>query len=228
MLKEITEILAASRSHGWVMEPEAKRILSLSGIEVPRYRWAKSLAEALDFGRDHGYPVAVKVVSPSVVHKSDAGGVAVGIEDEGSLTAVYERFNRLPEFQGVVVEEMIRGVELIIGAKMDYQFGPVILLGMGGTGTEIYRDVAIRLAPLDETDVCAMVNQLKGRKLLEGYRGGEAVDRAELTSALLSFSSLVMAIEGRFESIDLNPVMCTKNRCVAADARIMLPESVTA
>ncbi|MFO7605402.1 MAG: acetate--CoA ligase family protein [Desulfurivibrionaceae bacterium] len=222
MLNEIVEIIEAARPQGWVMEPEAKRILALGGIDVPRYRWAKSVDEAAAFCRDNGYPVAVKVVSPSVVHKSDAGGVAVGIRNEESLISVYERFSRLPDFAGVVVEEMVKGVELIIGAKMDYQFGPVILLGMGGTGTEIYQDVTIRLAPLGEADVCAMFNRLKGRRLLEGYRNAEAVNMDKLSRTLLAFSALVMDMADHFESIDLNPVMCGKERCVAADARIIL------
>ena len=224
MLNEIAEILEQSRPHGWIMEPLAKRVLALSGIDVPRHRWAKSMDEALDFGRDHGYPVAAKVVSPSIVHKSDAGGVAVGIEDEQALRQVYERFEKMSDFQGLVVEEMVRGVELIVGAKVDYQFGPVILLGMGGTGTEIYKDITIRLAPLAEKDVCAMLDRLKARKLLHGYRGKQAVDLNKLQTTLLNFSSLVMELADHFESIDLNPVMGSKDRCIAADARIMLPE----
>jgi len=122
----------------------------------------------------------------------------------------------------MLVEEMVNGVELIIGAKIDYQFGPVILMGIGGTGVEIYQDTVLKMAPLQETDVAQMVQGLKGRALIEGHRGTEPVNLAELTRMLILFSDLVMALEDRIESVDLNPVMASSKCCVAADARIML------
>jgi acetate---CoA ligase (ADP-forming) subunit beta len=111
---------------------------------------------------------------------------------------------------------------LIVGAKMDYQFGPVILFGMGGVWVEIYRDVVLRMAPLNQRDVDSMVKCLKGRPLLEGYRGSNPVNFKKLNGLLMIFSDLVMDLENDMESIDLNPVMCSAHRCVAADARIML------
>ena len=98
----------------------------------------------------------------------------------------------------------------------------MILLGMGGTGVEIYQDVALRMAPLAGKDVLAMIGGLKARRLLEGYRGAETVDRGKLTETILAFSSLVMELEGRIESIDINPLLCSSGRCVVADARIIL------
>jgi len=105
---------------------------------------------------------------------------------------------------------------------VDYQFGPVILLGLGGTGVEIYRDTSLRMAPLKPRDVEAMVQGLKAHQLLEGYRGSEPINLPELNGLLVRFSRLVMTLEGLVESIDLNPVMCTPQRCLIADARIML------
>lgn len=122
----------------------------------------------------------------------------------------------------MIVEEMASGIELILGAKIDFQFGPMILLGMGGTGVEIYQDVALRMAPLSIKDAHAMIGGLKARRLLEGYRGAENVDREKLTDTILSFSSLVVQLEGRIESIDVNPLLCSSRRCVVADARIVL------
>jgi acyl-CoA synthetase (NDP forming) len=117
---------------------------------------------------------------------------------------------------------MVCGVELIVGAKIDYQFGPVILLGMGGTGVEIYKDAVLRMAPLQERDVSSMVKNLKAHPLLEGYRGSEPVDLNGLTHMMLAFSNLVMDLEEEIESMDLNPVMCSSKSCIIADARIML------
>ena len=220
--KEITEIISAARQAGWVMEPEAKRLLALAGLVVPRFKWATTVEDALRSAHEIGYPVVGKVVSCNVVHKSDQGGVVVGIDSDEVLEGTYQRFSAVDHFAGMLVEEMVSGVELIVGAKIDYQFGPVILLGMGGTGVEIYKDAVLRMAPLQEKDVSSMVKNLKAHQLLEGYRGSEPVDLNELTHMMLVFSELVMDLEEMIESIDLNPVMCSSKSCIIADARIML------
>ena len=117
------------------------------------------------------------------------------------------------------------GIELILGAKIDFQFGPMILLGMGGTGVEIYQDVALRMAPLSGKDVDAMIGGLKAHRLLEGYRGAEKVDREKLTETILAFSTMVMELAEQIESIDINPLLCSSRQCVVADARIILRKS---
>lgn len=226
MLKrEIEAILSGSNSQGWVPEPEAKRLLSLAGLPVPRYLWSRSLEDALRFTGEIGYPVVAKVVSFDVVHKSDQGGVVVGIAGPEELAAVFDRFRQFGGFDGVLVEEMLTGLELIIGAKVDYQFGPVVLLGMGGVRAEIYRDIALRMAPLDDACIRGMVKSLRAHRLLEGYRGGDPINLQELSRLMTIFSSLVMEMEDLIDSIDLNPVMCTKEKCIIADARIMLQTS---
>ncbi len=218
----ILEIIEGSRERGWVLEPDAKRILSAAGLDVPRFTWAKSFDEAVAFARVINYPSVVKVVSPRAVHKTDVGGVIVGIKNDGELKAAFGALSRIEGFEGVVIEEMLFGVELIVGAKNDNQFGPVILVGIGGVSVELYQDTAIRMAPLAERDVASMLRCLKARELLEGFRGQEPVNRELLTKLLMSFSNLVMGLADQIESIDLNPVMCSAKRCVVADARIML------
>ena len=222
MKKEIMDILSASKEAGWVLEPQAKRLLALSGIDVPSFIWATNVDEALQFAGSAGYPLAAKVVSPKALHKSDIGGVVIGIDSDDQIKETFHRFSKLEGFVGMLVEQMVSGLELIIGAKVDYQFGPVILLGIGGTGVEIYRDTALRMAPLQERDVESMVRALKAHQLLEGFRGSEPINLQELTRMLMAFSSLVMQLEEMIESIDLNPVLCSPKRCVVADARIML------
>ncbi|MDO8944881.1 MAG: acetate--CoA ligase family protein [Desulfobacterales bacterium] len=220
---DILQIIEAARGDGWVLEPDAKRLFSLAGFTVPRFALARNAEEARRFAREIGYPVVAKVVSPRILHKSEVHGVVVGIDDEGHLMEVFERLRGLEGFLGMLVEEMVSGgIELILGAKIDVQFGPMILLGMGGTGVEIYKDVALRMAPLVEKDALAMVGGLKARRLLEGYRGAEPVDRGKLTETLLAFSSLVMELEGRIDSVDINPLLCSAGGCVVADARIIL------
>lgn len=220
---DLAPILAAARPHGWVVEPEALRLLGLAGVPVPRFVWARSQAQALEAAAAIGYPVVAKVVSALVVHKSEVKGVLPGIAGCGGLAGAYERFSRLPGFEGVIVAEMLTGLELIVGAKLDFQFGPVILLGIGGTAVEIYQDTATRMAPLKPADVQSMLACLRGRPLLTGHRGAAGVNLAQLTELMLRFSDLVMALGERIDSIDLNPVFCSPERCVAGDARIMLP-----
>jgi acyl-CoA synthetase (NDP forming) len=223
--KKIREILLASKELGWLLEPEAKRLLGLAGLETTRFRWARQVEEALRFAEEIGYPVVAKVVSPEVLHKSDVDGVAVGITDDKTLSTVFERYSALKGFSGVLVEEMASGTELIVGAKIDYQFGPVILLGVGGTGVEIYQDTTLRMAPLNPQDVDHLINGLKAGQLLKGYRGSEPIDLSALESLIMTFSALVVEMGNLIESIDLNPVMCNAKRCVVADARIMLRDS---
>jgi succinyl-CoA synthetase beta subunit len=220
--KQIKEILTLSIKNGWVLEPDAKRLLALSGMEVPKYFWAKTVDEALQFSQKVGYPAVAKVISPQTIHKSDVGGVVTGIADEKALTETFQRFKSIKGFSGMLVEETLSGFELIVGAKKDHQFGPVVLLGIGGTGVEIYRDTMLRMVPLKSTDIESMITGLKAHQLLEGYRGAEPVNLQALKRLLALFSDLVIAVEDYFDSIDLNPVMCNSQKCVVADARIML------
>lgn len=222
MKNEVEDILASGKEWGWVLEPEAKRLLGMAGISIPDFTWATTPEEALTFAHERGYPVVAKVVSPNVLHKSDVGGVQKGITTDGALIDAFERMRGLDGFAGLLVEKVITGIELFVGAKVDYQFGPVILLGLGGTAVEIYRDTVLRMAPLTEGDVRSMVRQLKGRALLEGFRGSQPIDLVKLAHMMVSFSDLVMAMGDEVASVDLNPVMCAADHCVVVDARIML------
>jgi acyl-CoA synthetase (NDP forming) len=223
--KEIKAILSTSREMGWVLEPKAKRLFHLAGLDIPKFTWATELGEAIHFVREIGYPVVAKIVSSKVLHKTEVEGVAVGIDNDVTLNETFHRFSNFEGFAGMLVEEMLSGVELIVGAKIDYQFGPVILLGIGGKGVEIYRDISLRMAPLDDRDVDYMVKGLRAHQLLFGYRGSEPVNLEKLTRMLVTFSGLVMELEESIESIDLNPVMCSSKKCVVADARIILKSS---
>lgn len=223
MLKsEIRDILGASQKSGWVLEPDAKRILDLTGFDVPRSKTVKTPAEATDAASIIGYPVVAKVVSPDLIHKSDTGGVVVGIENDHRLIDAFNRFSKFGGFEGMLVEEMVSGVELIIGAKIDRQFGLVILLGFGGTATEIYQDTSLRMAPLTQSDVHSMMRNLKAYKILEGYRGSEPIHTDRLVDTVKRFSGLMTELGEQVDSFDLNPVICSSERCVVADARIIL------
>ncbi|MEE8415360.1 MAG: acetate--CoA ligase family protein [Desulfobacterales bacterium] len=225
MKSEIRDILGASQKSGWVLEPDAKRILDLTGFDVPRSKTVQTPAEATDAASTIGYPVVAKVVSPDLIHKSDTGGVVVGIENDHRLIDSFNRFSKFGGFEGMLVEEMVSGVELIIGAKIDRQFGLVILLGFGGTAAEIYQDTSLRMAPLTQSDVHSMMRNLKAYKILEGYRGSEPIHTDRLVDTVKRFSGLMTELGEQVDSFDLNPVICSSERCVVADARIILKKN---
>lgn len=220
--KKIQDILDRSKPQGWVMEPDAKQILSLEGIAVPDLRWARDFDQAVAYARAIGYPLVAKIVSPAVIHKSDIGGVALGVDSDAELKKVYSRFARHEAFAGVLLEKVVDGLELIVGGKADIQFGPVVLLGIGGQGVEIYKDRTLRMAPIQERDVLSMVHSLTAGRLLSGFRGESPIDMQALIGLMTAFSKLLLKMADRITSIDLNPVICSPQGCVAADARIIL------
>ena len=221
----IQEILTASKPWGWVLEPDAKRIFSLAGISVPNFTLSGTPDEALRFAETNGYPVVAKVVSPKVVHKTEQKGVILGIDDEKALTEAFQRLSSFDGARGVLVEESLHGAELIVGAKIDFQFGPVVLMGIGGTSVEIYKDTSLRMAPITPEDAESMMRGLKAHRILEGYRGAVPINRDALSRMLMAFSDLMMALGETVSSIDLNPVFCSAEKCVVGDARIMLPST---
>jgi len=222
---EMAKILDEGRKDGWVLEPEAKRFFCLGGLDIPRFAWAKTEEEAIRSAAEIGYPLAAKIVSPRILHKSEVRGVRLGVGDSQEVIALFREWSRMEGSAGMLVEEIHEGRELIVGAKSDFQFGPIVLLGSGGAAVEIFRDVVLGMAPLEEKDVASMLGRLKARPLLEGYRGTPPIDMGELTRLLVRFSRLAMEMEPFVESVDLNPVLCSSTRAVVADARIILKKS---
>ncbi|MEX1313088.1 MAG: acetate--CoA ligase family protein [Desulfotignum sp.] len=225
----ITQIIESARPAGWVLEPMAKEILTERNLTVPKSVLTDSVDTAARFLAGCNGPVVLKAVSPQILHKTEHRAVVTGVRDAHTVSSQMPRLLSLKGCEQVLVEEMLSGIEVLVGAKNDLQFGPVVVLGLGGTSVEIYNDTAIRLAPVIPTDVTSMVNSLKAVAMLKGYRGNPGVNMAALTRMLVDFSHLVMDLEPFFESIDLNPVICDAQRCVAADARIILmPEKAPA
>ena len=220
--ENIKHLIEQSKYQGWILETDSKRLLLEYGLSVTTYSFAESYEKCMEFVNKHGFPVVCKVVSPDIVHKSDVGGVVVGIDNNEELLKTFEKFKRLKGFQGVLIEKMVSGVELIIGASNDEQFGPVVLVGLGGVSVEIYKDTSMGMAPLNDSDIDEMLHSLKCYKLLEGYRGSKGINLEKLKEVLLKFSYMVMDLKDYFESIDLNPVICDENQCTIADARIIL------
>lgn len=218
----ITQIIESARPAGWVLEPMAKEILTSRKLTIPRGVLTDSVDTARQFLVDGDGPVVLKAVSPDILHKTEHQAVVTGVRDPDTLAVQMTHLLSLKGCKQVLVEEMVSGIEVLLGAKNDLQFGPVVVLGLGGTSVEIYNDTAIRLAPVTPADVTSMVKALKAGPILEGFRGKSGVNMVELTRMVVEFSRLVMDLEPFFESIDLNPVICDADRCVTVDARIIL------
>nr|NJM01403.1 acetyl-CoA synthetase [Desulfobacula sp.] len=223
--KKIRVLIDAHKDLGWVLEPSAKAVMKMEGLDIPEFVWTGSFEKAEKFLKQVKGPVVAKAVSKKILHKTECKAVVTGITSGRELKKQMERLLGLEGCEAVLVEEMVQGLEVIIGAKNDFQFGPVVVFGMGGTSVEIYNDTAIRMAPLKPGDVFSMADSLKAKALLSGYRGRAGVNMEVLTHTLVRFSHLVMELENDVESMDLNPVICTRDRCIIADARMMLKKN---
>ena len=220
--QESKKILENSKELGWVLEPDAKALMKLHGLDIPDFILTNSFESAGKFLNKADCPVVAKAVSKKILHKTEHQAVVTGITSSEHLKKEITRLQQLEGCENILVEEMVEGIEVIVGAKNDFQFGPVIVFGIGGTSVEIYNDTAIRMAPLKPDDVVSMVNSLKAKEIISGYRGKVGVNMENLTDLIVNFSHLIMEFESDIESVDLNPVMCTKDKCVIADARIIL------
>jgi acyl-CoA synthetase (NDP forming) len=194
---------------------EARALLEAFGIPVVQAELCGSLQEAVAAAERFDYPVALKIESPDIVHKTDAGGVRLGCGSPAAVRQAYEEIlasvsagQPAARIAGVLVQPMApTGVEMILGVKADPLAGPAVLLGLGGIFTEILRDVALRVPPLEPRDASAMVEQLRGRALLRGARGRPPADVAGLEQAILHLGELAMAAAGRLAALDINPLL---------------------
>ncbi len=210
-------------------EIEAKQILMQSGINCTDTQLAETKEAAVELSEKFGYPVVLKVSSVDISHKSDAGGVKVNLKTKAEVENAYDTILEsckaaVPgaNIEGVSVQPMGKaGTEVIIGMIKDASFGPVIMFGLGGVFVEVLKDVSFRVVPIDESDAEDMVNEIKGKKLLEGYRGQEPADVATLQQMLIKLSDLVNATP-EIQEIDMNPVFAYKDGAVVVDARIII------
>lgn len=210
---------------------EALQICQLHHIPVAPSSLLESIEDATIEANRIGYPVALKIVSPQLLHKSDIGGVILNIDNERSLEESYSNMlaevsKKKPnaEIIGVLVQRMMPvSTELIVGGIRDPQFGPCVMLGMGGIFTEVYKDTAFRVAPIDRIDTDNMIGELKGATILEGYRGQPPADKDALDDILINVSNLMMQ-HSSVDQLDLNPVLTYPDSAYVVDARITLAQ----
>ena len=223
----IDGLIAAACRNGRaaLTEPEAKAMLAHAGISVPPERVVQTAREAVRAARAFGFPAVLKIVSPDLPHKSDAGGVRLGLQ---SAAAVEQAFAEMcaevretrpdARIDGVLVQPQLRGVEVILGATIDPHFGPVMVFGVGGTAVEVLGDVVFRLIPIDVHDARAMLAEIKASPLLDGFRGTPAVSKDAVARAMLALSALVTRHAHAIREIEINPLLVTPDAAIAIDA----------
>ncbi|HID19053.1 TPA: acetyl-CoA synthetase [Candidatus Bathyarchaeota archaeon] len=229
--EKVKEIIEKVKREGrsYVMEHEVKQMLSQWGVKTTRERLCKTSREALRAAEEIGYPVVLKIASPEIIHKTDAGGVKVGISSAKELEEAFNEIMRKvrekhpdARIDGVLVQETARGLELIIGCHTDPQFGPLLMFGLGGVFVEVLKDVSYRLPPLEEQAAREMVEEIRGYPLLKGVRGMEPANLEAVVDTLVKVSSFIDEFKDDLKEMDLNPTFASKDRVVVADARIFL------
>lgn len=227
MSATIEGVRAAGRT--LLTEVESKAVLREAGIPTTEARAAANPDAAVRAADAIGYPVVLKVLSPQITHKSDVGGVLLNVADADAVRAGYasilERVRAArPDAQidGVSVQgQAAPGTEVIVGVTTDATFGPVVMVGLGGVLVEVLRDVAFRVVPLEPRDAAAMIRELTGLPLLQGYRGAPPADLAAIEKLILDLSAFVDA-HPEISELDLNPVFAYPDGVLAVDARIVL------
>ncbi len=229
--KEVRRILDRAKAEGRtsLTAPEGKAVCDAYGISVPKEGVALTAAEAAKLATKMGYPVVLKIVSPQILHKTEAGGVLVGVKNAAdvrkgfaTIMANAKKYNRKAELLGVQVQQMVGGgQEVIIGAVTDPAFGKLVAFGLGGVLVEVLKDITFRLAPATKADALSMLDGIAAAEILKGVRGAAPVNRAALSTMIATVSQLVADFP-EIAEMDLNPVFASKAGAIAADVRIVL------
>ncbi|MCH8324328.1 MAG: acetate--CoA ligase family protein [Nitrosopumilus sp.] len=214
-----------------LLEEEGQEILRAYGFPLPQSSLAKNENEAVKIAKKIGHPVVMKIASPQIIHKSDAGGVKVNLTNDNEVKVAFKeivknakKYNKKAEIKGVLIVEMVKGgKEMIIGSKLEPGFGPVIMLGMGGIYVEVLKDVTFRLAPVTDREANDMISSIKTKKILEGVRGEKPSDIKKLSECIQRLSQLVTDFK-EIKELDMNPVLVMEKGkgCKILDVRIGL------
>jgi acetyl coenzyme A synthetase (ADP forming)-like protein len=227
----VRKILDAVKADGRnsLTAPEGKLVCDAYGIAVPGEGLAKSAADAAKLASGMGYPVVMKIVSPDILHKTEAGGVVVGVKDDAAAKAAYDqilanakKYKADAKIEGIQVQQMLQGgTEVIVGSITDDSFGKLVAFGLGGVLVEVLKDITFRMAPATKEDALSMLDGIQAKEMLHGVRGGDPVNRDALATIIVNVSQLVSDFPEIVE-LDLNPVFATKKDAIAADVRIVV------
>ena len=217
--REVHRLKFEGIKSGYLAPDTVREILSCAGIPLVPEMVSTSKAELTAFAQRVGFPVVAKVVGP--VHKSDVGGVALNIRTPEHLALEFDRMMQIPDATGIMVQKMLKGTELFIGAKYEERFGHVILCGLGGIFVEVLKDVSSGLAPLSYDEAFSMIHSLRGYKILKGTRGQKGINEQKYAEIIVRLSTL-LRFATEIKEMDLNPLLADDNDVVAVDARILI------
>jgi 3-hydroxypropionyl-CoA synthetase (ADP-forming) len=230
-IDQIREVYEEARKNNQnvMTEESAKAILTAYGINVPPYALVSTTQEATDKAKQLGFPLVAKIVSPDILHKTDVKGVKIGLKSEEEVGRafddMYGRLSTKYHTKGVILERMVDpGLEVIVGLQNDPQFGPVIMFGLGGINTEIFKDVTFRVLPITPKDIEEMIESLRGKTMLKGFRGSEPIEHATISDMLMKISKLGVDAAPYYESVDFNPVILYPHDYFVVDAKMLLRE----
>jgi acetyltransferase len=218
-IPRLHKIITGIEKNGYVPPQTVRDILSCAGIPLVPEMVSTFKEELTAFAEKVGFPVVAKVVGP--VHKSDVGGVALNIRTAEHLALEFDRMMQIPDATGVMVQKMLRGTELFIGAKYEERFGHVVLCGLGGIFVEVLKDVSSGLAPLSYAETYSMIHSLRGYKILKGTRGQKGINEEKYAEIIVRLSTL-LRFATEIKEIDINPLLADENDVVAVDARIYI------
>ena len=218
-IPKLNKIIFSIENNGYVSPQTVRDILSCAGIPLVPEMVSTSKEELTAFANEVGYPVVAKVVGP--VHKSDVGGVALNIRTEKHLALEFDRMMGIKDATGVMVQKMLKGTELFIGAKYEERFGHVVLCGLGGIFVEVLKDVSSGLAPLSYAEAYSMIHSLRGYKIIKGTRGQQGINEQKYAEIIVRLSTL-LRFATEIKEMDINPLLADENNVVAVDARILI------
>jgi acyl-CoA synthetase (NDP forming) len=199
---------------------EQKEVLEKYNLETPNSFFIEKKEQLSLAIEKIGYPLVMKISSKKHLHRTEVGGVFKDIKSKKDAEEAFDSLGEISEIDGVVIEEQIKGVEFIVGVKDDPSFGKVLMLGSGGVMVEVFNDVSFRVLPIEKEDATEMIDEIKGRKLLEGFRGNKAVDKKILNDFLISVS--LLAEKENFKEIDFNPVIVNSKGSFICDVKIIV------
>jgi len=229
--KAVTAVFESAKKEkrNFLYEHEAKKLFSLYGMPVTRIQVARTEEEAVKAAKKIGFPIVLKIVSPQILHKSDAGGVIVGVKDEQGIRDGYKKiianaknYKADAEITGVLIQEMApKGTEIIVGSTTDPTFGPTIMFGLGGIFVEVLKDVSFRVVPIDVVDAMEMMDEIKAKKILDGVRGMPPSDRKALADILVKTSRMLEECP-EVKELDMNPILAYPDSAKIVDGRVIM------
>lgn len=218
-VKRVREIIDGVKEDGYVAPDIVRQIFECAGIPMVPELASSSKEELVAFAEKIGYPIVAKVVGP--VHKSDVGGVTLNIRTSEHLALEFDRMMQIKDATGVMVQKMIKGTELFIGAKYENRFGHVVLCGLGGIFVEVLKDVSSGLAPLSSDEAYSMIRSLKSYKIIKGTRGQKGLNEDKYADIIMRLSTL-LRFATEIKEMDINPLLADENDVIAVDARILI------